>query len=122
MMSKALVCTLSEYPSYVGFFDSDKFVGGVGAAVYETLGYALYELICYRDGGDLFDESGSLIASYDAEKETLTLWQKIDPVREFRCAIEDLLESEISVWEAETLYNSKNVVRRYYENDEIKND
>lgn len=115
MMSKALICTLSEYPSYVVFFDSNKFIGGVGAAVYETLGYALYELICYSDDVDLFDESGSLIASYDAEKETLTLWQKIDPVREFRRAIEDLLESEISVWEAETLYNSKNVVRRHYE-------
>nr|DAT40235.1 MAG TPA: hypothetical protein [Caudoviricetes sp.] len=115
MMSKALICTLSEYPSYVVFFDSNKFIGGVGAAVYETLGYALYELICYSDDGDLFDESGSPVARYEAKKETLTLWQKIDPIREFRCAIEDLSESEISVWEAETLYNSKNVVRRHYE-------
>lgn len=113
MISKAYICTLSEYPSYVVFFDSDKFIGNVGASVYETLGYALHELIFYKDSGDLFDEGGSLIASYDAEKEELTLWQRIDPITEFRCAREELLESEISEWQAEELYNSKRVLNAF---------
>ena len=79
--SKAYTCANGQ-GKYIKFEEDEKWVNGVGACEYDSLGFAISEMLCYRKDCSLYDVAGNLLAYVSAYKFYIN--KDIDIKEEFK--------------------------------------
>lgn len=79
--TKAYTCANGQ-GKYIKFEEDEKWVNGVSACEYDSLGFAISEMLCYGKDCSLYDVSGNLIAYVSTY--TLRINKGIDIKEEFK--------------------------------------
>ena len=109
LFNQAFTCVVEGFGNYICFYEDYRWVNGVGAINYDTLGVALAEMMQYNRDSCLYDNSGNLVAYTFMCKELYVKWE-INVFEELDKDEEVFKEMEIPFSEVESLLGRYEIV------------